>query len=209
MSKVCLNLHEYVNLLPRLSFPFKKSAIPENGIYILFEIGEKAHGGERIVRIGTHTGEGTLFSRLKEHFINENKDRSIFRKNIGRALLNRSQDPYLDIWDLDLTSRSAREEYASVINKNKQSEIEHNVSLLIQRSFSFIVIPFSAQKNLLDCESKLISTVSLCQECKSSSIWLGKFSTKPKIRESGLWQEQGLYKKLFSETEINDCYRGD
>jgi len=26
-------------------------------------------------------------------------DRSIFRKNIGRALLNKSKDPYLKIWE--------------------------------------------------------------------------------------------------------------
>ena len=53
---------------------------------------------DRIVRIGTHRGDNNLYNRLKEHFINENKDRSIFRKNIGRALLNKNQDSYLEIW---------------------------------------------------------------------------------------------------------------
>jgi len=33
-------------------------------------------------------------SRLLQHFVMENKDRSIFRKNIGRALLARAGDPY-------------------------------------------------------------------------------------------------------------------
>jgi hypothetical protein len=64
-----------------------------NGIYVLFERGEECHDGGRIVRVGTHTGDGQLRSRMLQHFVNENKDRSIFRKNIGRALLNRDRDP--------------------------------------------------------------------------------------------------------------------
>jgi hypothetical protein len=36
---------------------------------------------------------------LKEHFVNENKDRSIFRKNIGRALLNKDNDYFIEQWN--------------------------------------------------------------------------------------------------------------
>ena len=109
MSEKCKQLHQWFNNLERFSFPFDKRKIPRNGIYILFEKGETALGMDRIVRIGTHTGENKLRSRLKEHFINENKDRSVFRKNIGRALLNRVKDPFLAQWEIDLTSRGARE----------------------------------------------------------------------------------------------------
>ena len=45
-----------------------------------------------------------------------------------------------------------------------------------------------------DLESKLISTVSLCQECKPSKDWLGLYSPKEKIREGGLWLVNELYK---------------
>ena len=77
----CKELHELTNKLARLSFPFNKDLIPRNGIYILFEKGENAHNGlNRIVRIGTHTGDNQLFSRLKQNFLIEDKDRSIFRK---------------------------------------------------------------------------------------------------------------------------------
>jgi hypothetical protein len=85
MSDLCYELHQLCSLLPRLRFPFEEKDIPCNGVYILFEEGEEAHGMDRIVRIGSHTGQNKLLSRLREHFINENKDRSIFRKNIGRA----------------------------------------------------------------------------------------------------------------------------
>lgn len=90
MSKNCHTLHQWFNGMKKFSFPFDKQEIPQNGIYILFEKGEFAHSANRIVRIGTHTGENQLRSRLIQHFLKENKDRSIFRKNIGRALLNKS-----------------------------------------------------------------------------------------------------------------------
>jgi hypothetical protein len=83
MTNFCEELHKIFNTLKRFSFPFDDTNIPLNGIYILFQKEEMAHGADRIVRIGTHTGKNQLHSRLKQHFINENKDRSIFRKNIG------------------------------------------------------------------------------------------------------------------------------
>ena len=92
MSKYCSELHKIVNKMERFEFPFNREDIPKNGLYILFEKNELGHDGDRIVRIGTHTGQSQLRSRLKQHFMNENKDRSIFRKNIGRALLNKDKN---------------------------------------------------------------------------------------------------------------------
>ena len=80
MSKNCEKLHKLFCDMDRLKFPFDKNKIPLNGIYVLFQKGEKGHGADRIVRIGTHTGSNQLVSRLFQHFLNENKDRSIFRK---------------------------------------------------------------------------------------------------------------------------------
>ena len=96
MSKECEAIHGLTKKLDRHCFPYNESAIPNNGIYVLFQKGEAGHGLDRIVRIGTHTGENQLRSRLKQHFLTENKDRSIFRKNIGRALLNKRSDPFLE-----------------------------------------------------------------------------------------------------------------
>lgn len=85
MSENCNKIHQWFNRLPKFSFPFNEQEIPENGVYILFEKGEFAHDTDRIVRVGTHTGKNQLRSRLLQHFIKENKDRSIFRKHISRA----------------------------------------------------------------------------------------------------------------------------
>ncbi|UCD20806.1 MAG: hypothetical protein JSW08_03470 [archaeon] len=199
MSKVCERLHEIFNEMKRFYFPFNENEIPLNGIYILFEKGEKINGFDRIVRIGTHTGKDQLRSRLKQHFLNENKDRSIFRKNIGRALLNKEKDPFLKFWELDLTTRENKEKFSNLIDFGKQRQIEKRVSRYIQENFSFVVFEIKNKEKRLELESKIISTVSLCKKCKPSKNWLGLFSPKEKIRESGLWLVNELYKEPLKE----------
>lgn len=190
----------------RIRFPFDKSKIPSDGIYILFEDGESSHGSDRIVRIGTHTGEGQLASRLTQHFLNENKDRSVFRKNIGRAILNKDQDPFLDQWNLDLTTREMKKKHSTSIDFSKQKDIEKQVTDYIQKTFSFVVIQVDDMKERMQLESKLISTVSLCEECKQSDKWLGNSSPLEKIRESGLWLVNELYKQPLTQMEVSELH---
>jgi len=201
MSK-CKKLHKLLSSLPRFRFPFDESKIPKNGIYILFEKTEKAHGTDGIVRIGTHTGKDQLRSRLKQHFLNENKDRSIFRKNIGRALLNKNKDSFLKFWELDLTTRKNRETYSKIVDFEKQKQVEKQVSKIIQNNFSFTVFEVKDKKERLKLESKLISTISLCKDCRPSKNWLGNFSPKQKIRQSGLWNVNELYKQELGDEEL-------
>ncbi len=204
MSELCNKIHQLFNGMKRFRFPFDKNKIPENGIYILFEKGEKAHGVDRIVRIGTHTGKNQLMSRLFQHFINGNKDRSIFRKNIGRALLNRDKNSFLKEWELDLTSKKAKERFSNKIDFEKQKQIEKMVTDEIQQNFSFVVFEMRKKDKRLITEAKIISTVSLCDECKPSENWLGLFSPKGKIRESGLWLVNELYKESLQEDNFKE-----
>lgn len=55
MTDICERLHRCFNDRQRFRFPFDSAAIPHNGIYLLFETRELAHGGDRIVRVGTHS----------------------------------------------------------------------------------------------------------------------------------------------------------
>lgn len=197
MSNECAAIHELTNELERHRFPFNESAIPANGIYVLFQIAELGHEQDRIVRIGTHTGSDQLRSRLKQHFLIENKDRSIFRKNIGRALLNKRNDPFLKHWEVDLTTRKAKDQYSSIIDFDYQKQIESKVSRYIKDNFSFVAFEVEDKTERLGIESKLISTISLCDECCPSDSWLGNYSPKGKIVESGLWLVNELYKTPF------------
>jgi len=202
MSKECEAIHVLARNLGRHNFPFSESDIPLNGIYILFEKGEHGHGGERIVRIGTHTGENQLRSRLKQHFPNENKDRSIFRKNIGRSLLKQRNDPFLEYWEIDLTTRKAKDKYSHLIDFEYQQSIESRVSQYIQSNFSFCVFEVNDKAKRLKIESNIISTVSWCKDCGPSRHWLGSSSPKQKIVESGLWLVNGLNKTPFDAQGI-------
>jgi hypothetical protein len=190
--------------MKRHSFPFNEQEIPENGIYILFEKGESAHSTDRIVRIGTHTGKDQLRSRLFQHFLNENKDRSIFRKNIGRALLNKDKDFFLKQWEIDLTTKKSKEQHFDSIDFVKQKEIEKRVTKYIQDNFSFVVFRVDDKDKRLEIESKIISVVSLCDECRPSQTWLGLFSPKEKIREGGLWLVNELWKIPLSEEDMGE-----
>jgi hypothetical protein len=136
MSNVCNWIHEQLDPLPLIKYPFNLNHLPTDGIYFFYEDGETwGHCGvkPRIVRVGT-CRQGNFQSRISEHFLlNPSKmnytpdqspphDRSIFRKNIGRALLNKANDPYITIWNLDFTSsasRSANKHLRNVTHEKK------------------------------------------------------------------------------------------
>jgi hypothetical protein len=200
---ICGQLHDLVSRLPEHSFLFDPARIPANGIYVVFEEGEVGHGGKRIVRVGTHTGEGQLRSRIKQHFLVENKDRSIFRKNIGRALLTRDADAFLTDWELDLTSAAARAEHGARIDQTTYQSIENQVSEYMQENLTFAVLPVAEKDDRLTLESRIISTVAACEECQASAHWLGQYSPKEKICTSGLWLVNELYKTPLDPADLS------
>ena len=208
MITLCSELHSLARRGHEHSFPFHGSRLPRNGIYVMFEHGEEAHEGARIVRAGTHTGDGQLPSRLVQHFVNENKDRSIFRKNIGRAQLNRAADPFLTEWELDRTSRAARERYGPEQELAKRRAVESDVTKYLQRHFRFVVFRVDGKSDRLYLESRIISTLSACDECRPSDTWLGRSSPKEKIRQSGLWLVNELYKQPLAPTDLQVLVRG-
>jgi len=156
----------------------------------------------RIVRVGTHTGDDQLPSRMQQHFVKENKDRSIFRKNIGRALLNRESDPYLAEWEKDRTSRAQRQRFGLEPDPVKRREVEASVTAYMREHFSFVVFSAEVAAERLSLESKLISTVSRCGACGPSDRWLGRSSPKEKIRSSGLWLVNELGKVPLDAADL-------
>jgi hypothetical protein len=209
LSDLCKWLHESLELLELLKFPFELERLPENGIYFFYEIGETWGHGEtrpRIVRVGTHK-DGNFRKRISEHYVldelkmnfDSNRpaphDRSIFRKNIGRALLNQSKDKYSQVWDIDFTSHEKRVKFGHFRDIRKEKKIEQDISKILRLNFSFRFIELTGQAKRMGStglESSLIGTLSHCNLCKPSVNWLGNHSPKKEIRESGLWQIQHL-----------------
>ncbi len=220
MSETCKWLHQQLEKLPLKGFPFDLNHLPHNGVYFFYEKGETwGHGSRaaRIVRIGTHR-DGNFRSRISEHYVLDEskmdfdsrkpapKDRSIFRKNIGRALLKRNKDPYLEVWEIDFVEKTSRHKLSHLRNIAKEQAIEREISRLLRKKFRFRFIVMDvrvARMGTEGIESKLIGTVSRCEACRASSNWLGNHSPKRPIQESGLW----LIQHLRSERMIEDDKR--
>jgi hypothetical protein len=192
MSAACQFLHERLVKLPRLRAGFDPRTLPGNGLYFLFENEEAAHGGERIVRVGTHTGENNLPKRLNEHLYTPNKDRSIFRKHVGRCILSQRNDPFLEAWEIDLTTKKAREKSGHLVDKQRWAEVEKEVSRYINENFSFVVLKITEKESRMRAEMDLLGSVAQCTECRASGHWLGLHHPNRAIRESGLWNIRGL-----------------
>ena len=203
MDNLCGKLHTLLQSGIRFDFSMGYNQIPDDGIYIMFEKGEVAHGGDRIVRIGTHTGDKQLTSRIFQHFENENKNRSIFRKNIGRAILNKEGSSYLNIWNFDPTTKQKKELYAPLIDRDFESALEKRISHYIQENLSFCILAVPTKKERLHYEARLIGTVSKCIDCHASEGWLGNYSPVEKIKKSGLWQVMELYSEPLTEDDLD------
>lgn len=206
MESIALELCILLNQQRRFNFPFEahKSIIPRNGIYIIFENGEKYNDLDRIVRVGTHTGHNQLFSRLKQHFVKENKNRSIFRKNIGRCILNKGNSPYLPLWELDITSREEKERNLKLLDLEFEKQIEKQITNYIQTNLSFCVFEIATKEQRIFWESKIVSTLAKAIFFKPSEKWLGNYSSKKKIKFSGLWQVNELYNESLTLSEFQE-----
>ncbi len=199
MTAACQYLHQILSSLPRLKRE-DLANVPANGIYILFENGEHGHGVERIVRVGTHRGQNNLAPRIREHLYTPNKDRSIFRKHVGRCLLARADNAFLAQWEIDLTTKKARGVHQ--IDHAKLREIEAEVTCYMIENFSFTALSFDTQTERLHVEEALLSTIFHCSDCGPSETWLGKFHPKSAIiKACGLWNVQSLKGHLLNLTE--------
>ncbi len=205
MKTIVRELHELFNSRKRYSFPFEgfKFEIPKNGIYLIFEKGERYEQFDRIVRVGTHNGRDQLYSRLKQHFIKENKNRSIFRKNIGRCFLNRDGNPYLSIWEFDTTSAAEKKKYAQFVDTAFEKQLERQITDYIQANLSFCVFRVDDKIQRLYWESKIASTLAQSADVVPSPSWLGNYSSEERIRSKGLWQVNGLGKEPLTEKQLD------
>ncbi|HET7284966.1 MAG TPA: hypothetical protein VFI70_09800 [Nitrososphaeraceae archaeon] len=232
MSQRCKWLHENIENLPSIRYPFTLQKLPHNGIYFFYEEGENSNHSDklweeegatdnfkpRIVRIGTHR-ENNFRSRIAEHFLlDESKmnftianskpsDRSIFRKNIGRALLHRKNDYYQKMWEIDFTSKHNRIDRGIMRNIEKEKQVESEITKLLRDNFYFRYISFEGQARrigTLGIESKLIGTVASCKWCRPSNKWLGKDSPIPEIASGKLWLSQHLTASGLTEQDKSE-----
>jgi hypothetical protein len=76
-----------------------------------------------------------------------------------------------------------------------EQEIEEQITEILRKNFAFKYIVIEDQGERMGSsglESRLIGTLSRCSMCNPSPSWLGNFSPKEAIKESGLWLIQHL-----------------
>ena len=197
-STRCTQLHRLFCAMPRYTWD-QISQIPfTNGIYIIFEKGEQYHGMERIVRVGTHTSANRLKARLLDHFVCENHDGSIFRKNVGKAILNAHRDPYLAAWTMD----TSKPENRRFLDEEKNTDTERRVSKYLRENFTFAGFQVMDKDERLRMEEAIIATLNAETTFIPGSKWPGLYSPEKEIRESGLWLKQGLNGKPMTDSEF-------
>jgi hypothetical protein len=212
-------LHMLFNGLPRLDWTMINRIPYQNGIYIMFEKGESYHGMDRIVRIGTHRGQDRLLKRLRDHFVKEDADGSIFRKNIGRAFLKMTSDPYLQVWEIDMHNSENERNYGHLINEELETELEAKIGRYLRDNITFVCFPVDEEAERLRLEEGIIASLNRHPLFGPSSNWLGLNSPMPEIASSGLWNRQGLLGQPLSDEELervkwfarfgNDSYRNN
>jgi hypothetical protein len=119
-----------------------------------------------------------------------------------RALLNRNGDPFLSEWEHDRTTRAERARLGAEPDPAKRRGVETEITRCLQGRFSFMVFRVDDRDDRLRLESRIISTVSRCDECRPSAGWLGLSSPKENIRTSGSWLVNELRKEPLAESDL-------
>ena len=203
----CNHIHKIFNAMKFKKF--EKSVISsinfQFGIYIVFEKNEIAHDGNRIVYVGTTTGQkSTVSGRIYEHY--ENEGRSVFRNEIALCLLKKANDPYnlSELFFVNSIYRKKWKKYANNEQIKQYFEINNEISEHIRTYCHFIVFPVEKEYREY-WEKRIISTISSCNECKKSEQWLGNYSPKDIIKKYGLWNIKNVNQNnIFTDSEFYD-----
>jgi hypothetical protein len=119
-------------------------------------------------------------------------------------LLNKQNDDYLTVWNIDFTTSDNKKRFSHLRNINKEKETETQITDIIRKYFWFRFVPIEGQEQRMGkvgIESKLIGTVTRCKECKPSQNWLGIFSPVSKINSGKLLLYQHINSNELTDTD--------
>lgn len=181
-------VYALIRLLPRLNHRTLRKQLPANGIYVFFERGEvvqwRSRVIDRIVRVGTHRGDGRFRTRIRQHYgkvrsLGGNKNSSVFRKHVGGALLRKANphDPRLEEWLAQ--------------GGPSFNEVEELVSRALREGFTFSCFRVDSPGERLALERGLIALFASYPLGQPSADWLGLYAADERLRRSGLWNTQG------------------
>ena len=183
---------------------------PRHGVYFFFEEGEERSGsghGPRVVRVGTHAltknSRSSLWNRLSQHRGSArsgggNHRGSIFRLIVGAALAGRGDAPLPSTWGNggDSATAARRLGMDRVSVRDGEADLERRVSAHIGR-MPFLCLNVDdrpgpdSRRGLIERNAiALLSHARTPAADAPSSRWLGAFSDRPRVRASGLWNNE-------------------
>ncbi len=191
-----------------------ENGVPERGIYFFFEPSEKrldSGKGVRVVRVGTHAltdvSHSTLRQRLRQHrgtlSGNGNHRGSIFRLLVGQALLMRDGDLRCSTWGVGQTNSKVPPELR-VIERDVEGKVSSYVAGMQVLLLPVLDAPSraSARARIEAGSIALLSNHDRTPLDVASPQWLGRYSNRPLVRSSGLWNQRHVeseYKPGFLE----------
>ncbi|MDR1788180.1 MAG: hypothetical protein LBR16_07005 [Treponema sp.] len=203
-NEKCERLHTLFNSMKRRYFTPDdiRSLGFTDGVYIVFEEGEKAHGADRIVRVGSHRKAGNLQKRLNQH--RRDAGGSVFRRKVGCALLHKAnpRDPDIVHW--------FQKDYHSFA-PDALARVRSQVTGHITGKMSFVAFEVKDGSQLA-WESRLIATIAKCDQCRQSAQWLGNsiptnLGDLRKVKGSGLWLQNGVGDMPLTDAELAQLER--
>jgi hypothetical protein len=153
------------------------SHIPRNGIYLLFERGERISiagtENDRVVRVGTHKVDGGLKRRFQQHY-RGNNNASTFRRDVGSAMLSRSgvSSDIIAAW-------MGRARF--------EKSVERELSEFMDSQFTFSCIAVDSFEQRMRLEQGLIAFFASLARFPVEDEWLGHWAARSVVRESRLW----------------------
>lgn len=182
---------------------------PRRGVYFFCEPTElrnESGSGLRVIRVGTHAvssgAKSTLGQRLRSHrgtvAGGGNHRRSIFRVLVGQALLAKDGRSRCPSWGVKNDIRKTSEVLGvhPEILKSAEAPIERYVSQhLSTMPFHWLEVDDEPGPNCLRSflernSIALLSNIQVPKIDTRSANWLGRYSNREAVRESGLWNQQ-------------------
>jgi hypothetical protein len=191
----------------------KGTGWPNRGVYFFFEAGEIRSGsgmGPRVVRVGTHGlklgANSTFWQRLSQHRGSErggNHRGSIFRSLVGEALKGEGQNMEPESWGIgsDPGKGAAKLGVSHPDIIDRERELEVRVSRYIG-GMPFVWLPIEDEPGPKSSRGYIErNTIALLSNYAGNAVdspsanWLGRFSSRERVRQSGLWNNNHVDEK--------------
>ena len=184
----------------RLSSSDGRMDWPTRGVYFFFEPGEvrtDSGNGPRVVRVGTHAltarSRTTLWNRLSNHrgtvATGGGSHRgSIFRLLVGTALMHRDPSRAVDTWGQGNSAAGPIRDAERALERRVSGVI--GAMPLLWLRIDDPPDPASRRGYIERNAIGLLSDFDRAPHDPPSRGWLGSHCSRPKVRQSGLWNQQ-------------------